>query len=227
MSTVLFVDAENIKLEEEDFMFLKHRFSISEAFLYTSPAQTPTYKKYNQALNIQIKEVMTSTGKNSVDIQIAVDILETLFSGAVERFLVASHDRDFLPVFQKLRLFNKRVIAITSKGLSVKLQPHVDDVFQLSSIDNRFRIIAKALYMRHNRGRLSLTELKKNIKTMNRRKELGEDVFKDLAAFLKESFASHFLVEEGMRGRDKTVYISYNPTGIPQEPLFPHLPADK
>ncbi len=69
-------------------------------------------------------------GKNTADIQIAVDALElALAPNAPDTTVLVSGDRDFVPLVQKLKRYGKRVIGIGISGASSHVLQSVCDSF--------------------------------------------------------------------------------------------------
>lgn len=58
-----------------------------------------------------------ATGKNTADVQLALDALEmTLLESAPDMIVIISGDRDFVPVVQKIKRYGKTVMGIGVKG---------------------------------------------------------------------------------------------------------------
>jgi hypothetical protein len=71
-----------------------------------------------QMNTIEMKQLPTSaSGKNTADINLAVDAIEMALSPAAPHTIVlAAADRDFVPLVQKLRRYGKEVIGIGVRG---------------------------------------------------------------------------------------------------------------
>ena len=69
-------------------------------------------------------------GKNTADIQIAVDALElALTPNAPDIIVLVSGDRDFVPVVQKLKRYGKRVVGIGIEGATSSVLQSLCDSF--------------------------------------------------------------------------------------------------
>lgn len=202
MSCALYVDGENIKLDEGDFMFLQQRFHIDVVYVYTNPKMT----FLTLFTPIKIIEVTASPGKNSVDIQIAVDVIESLYTSEISHYIIASHDRDFIPLYKKIQGAGRKITVVGHENISETIKENVDDICCMSKeIDTKLKVLLKAfLIQKTKRSYLSLTELKKNIKKMNARKQLTEPVFKNLVGYIESTFSHVFQVEK----RQKKTIIS-------------------
>jgi hypothetical protein len=140
--------------------------------------------------------VRTERRKNSIDIQMAIDLIEMSITTDEERFVIASHDRDFIPVFSRLREYGKHVSVIGNDEVSTRVVSCVDEVFFTSTIHDHLKICLRAFLIKDKKNRLSLTEFKKNIKKINGRKCLGTPIFKTIGDYVETAFPLFFLVEK-------------------------------
>jgi len=194
--TVLFVDAENINLMEEDLFYIVYRFGLSDVRVYTTPDVAHKYATFHTCLHLSVVEVRTERGKNSIDIQMAIDIIEMSIATDEERFVIASHDRDFIPVFSRLREYGKHVSVIGNDEVSARVVSCVDEVFLTSAIHDHLKVFLKAFLVKDKKNRLSLTEFKKNIKKIKGRKCLGAAIFKTIGDYVETAFPLFFSVEK-------------------------------
>ena len=79
---------------------------------------------------IEIPQRMGVTRKNSADIKMAVDAIETAYEREyVTTFVICTGDSDFTPLVHKLRELNKKVIGVGVKASTSKLLPPACDEF--------------------------------------------------------------------------------------------------
>lgn len=80
---------------------------------YLSPAKRELYKEVFELVQLP----SDSNGKNTADIQLALDALEIALSPTAPNVIVlASGDRDFVPLANKLRRYKVRVIGVAVEG---------------------------------------------------------------------------------------------------------------
>lgn len=195
MASVLYVDAENIKLYEEDFMFLRNKYDIQQIFIYTNHEQASSCSPtYHPTLPITTCWVSTQSKKNSLDICMSIDIIESVFHHSYAHYLVASHDRDYLSLYKKLETYQKKVTVIGYQPLSPQL--HMIHTEILGQMDPVLRVLLKAFLVQHRRDYLSVTELRKNIKKLNLRKLMPTDDFKNIVSYIENQWSQYFFVQQ-------------------------------
>jgi uncharacterized protein (TIGR00288 family) len=126
----LFIDAENILIGALSGAFphpmaaivdlvRKHGFLMS-AQAYGDWTRRPCqqFLREFQMNTVEMKQLPTSAaGKNTADINLAVDAIEMALSPASpDTIVLAAADRDFVPLVQKLRRYGKEVIGIGVRG---------------------------------------------------------------------------------------------------------------
>ena len=126
----LFIDAENILIGALSGGFPRpiaalmdrvreHGFLMS-AQAYGDWTRHPCqqFLREFQMNTVEMKQLPTSaTGKNTADINLAVDAIEMALSPAApDTIVLAAADRDFVPLVQKLRRYGKEVIGIGVRG---------------------------------------------------------------------------------------------------------------
>jgi hypothetical protein len=73
---------------------------------------------------VELVHVLGRGGKNAVDIRMAIDLVESVFTDLdIDTYLVVSGDRDFLPVIKLLKRRGKSVIALSpSRAMSKEMK---------------------------------------------------------------------------------------------------------
>lgn len=73
---------------------------------------------------VELIHVLGRGGKNAVDIKMAVDLVEMVFTQPhLDTYMIVSGDRDFLPVINVLKRYGKRVIALApSRAMSREMK---------------------------------------------------------------------------------------------------------
>jgi uncharacterized protein (TIGR00288 family) len=138
----LFIDFENIHSEEFDVEVLveklkeRGRLIIKKAYgdwgRFIRVKQTMLF---NSVELVELPQV-GYRGKNSSDIKLTIDALETAFNRPyIDTYVVVSGDSDFTPLISKLRELDKYVIVVSSKENTSKLlKGFCDELIYLSSV---------------------------------------------------------------------------------------------
>ena len=73
---------------------------------------------------VELVHVLGRGGKNAVDIRMAVDLVESVFTDPnIDTYLVVSGDRDFLPVIKMLKKHGKSTVALSpSRAMSKEMK---------------------------------------------------------------------------------------------------------
>lgn len=73
---------------------------------------------------VELVHVLGRGGKNAVDIRMAIDVVEHVFTqSSVDAYLIVSGDRDFLPLVNLLKRHGKKVIALSpSRAMSKEMR---------------------------------------------------------------------------------------------------------
>jgi len=197
MSTVVFVDAENIRLNAEDLLFLWFTYKVDVFRIYTTSSLANHYQNLCLPVHcrLMIMDVSRSSRalKNSIDIHLSIDVIQSVFSESLDRYIIASHDRDFLPLYHTLKSHGKRVVALGLYSLPDSVCKTVDEVILLSKNDVILISLLRAFLLRR-RSYLSLSELKKNLKRLHARREIGS-VFRDLIGTIRLSYPHVFDID--------------------------------
>jgi hypothetical protein len=126
----LFIDAENILVGALSAGFSRPIASLMErvreqGFLMSAEAYgdwtrypCSQFLREFQLNTVEMTQLPTSAaGKNTADINLAVDAIEMALSpSAPDTVVLAAADRDFVPLVQKLRRYGKEVIGIGVRG---------------------------------------------------------------------------------------------------------------
>ncbi len=125
-SIAVFIDVENFARSAEELgipVFLKPiieriredgQIVFSRAYADWSQPRVARHLGEFRDITIEMTEVWTSEyGKNTADMQLAVDALEmALLPSSPSAFVIVSGDRDFVPLVQKIKRYGKTVIGI-------------------------------------------------------------------------------------------------------------------
>ena len=126
----LFIDAENILIGALSGGFprpiaalmdrVREQGFLMSAQAYGDWTRHPClqFLREFQTNTVEMKQLPTSErGKNTADINLAVDAIEMALSPAApDTIVLAAADRDFVPLVQKLRRYGKEVIGIGVRG---------------------------------------------------------------------------------------------------------------
>lgn len=136
----LYIDGENIShgIIENFFIDQKNKElynNIVFSYIYFSERQAQFIsKKYQKIItkrNIQIiKSKEFKKGKNSADIALAVDIIESIFlCPEINHYIIATNDSDFSSVVLKLQKYNKTVSILSNElDISNSLSKYTDNI---------------------------------------------------------------------------------------------------
>ena len=172
------------------------------------------------------------SGKNSADIQIAVDVMEYALRDDLACIALATGDSDFSPLFRRLREMGKQVFGIGPRSAlseSVKsscsrfiyteteTKTTQNEAARASAFDDASDLLEKALKTFDGPANCSaLKSLMLNIDSAFDEKSLG---FKNFNAFVK-AVDNVELIQE-----DKSWFAHYPEIGI--NPELPHEPSQK
>lgn len=85
---------------------------------------------------VELVHVLGRGGKNAVDIRMAIDLVESIYTHPmIDTYVVVSGDRDFLPVINALKRAGKRVVALsTSRAMSKEMKRVCDETATYESL---------------------------------------------------------------------------------------------
>lgn len=138
----LFIDFENFG-EHDDFDArlvverLKERGRLTLKRAYADWGRFARHKRQMLENSIDLIEMPShGQGKNSADIKLVVDALDTAITKSyIDTIVVVSGDSDYTPLISKLREYNKYVIVIGSKGnVSRLLVGYCDELIYYASL---------------------------------------------------------------------------------------------
>lgn len=177
MSSYLIIDAENIRICEEDLIYFIIKYKVDKIIIYFDMEKnniSHSYSDWSFKYNCYLVHVPSIGGKNSVDLQISIDLTEWCITRKeIQSIVLASNDRDFLPLCIKLKNWNKRIIIVAFQKINDTLQ-HVIDDFELignSSVD--LNIILHC-FLLENKNLISIVDLKKLLKKINKKKKMQD-----------------------------------------------------
>lgn len=111
MNIAIFIDGENISYKDYGNILKDIRKSgqVSISNVYLDWTQNQSWKEVTKSLGVTPIQCQKLNGKNSVDLKIAVDIMETLYERQIDLFCILTTDSDFCHIVQKLKSKNKIV----------------------------------------------------------------------------------------------------------------------
>jgi len=119
-----------------------HERSVLIRRCYLNPIAFGKYRRYftQNAFSISDCPPLTQQGKNSTDIHMALDILDTLeHPTRFDEFIIFSGDSDFTPVLLRLRAYDRRTLIMTGAAAAQSYKAASDLVI------NGHRFIAEGL----------------------------------------------------------------------------------
>lgn len=139
----IFIDAENLIIESDkaglafalrpiaDRIREEGQIIFARAYADWMKPQIGRYLREFRQNVIEMTQLPTdAAGKNTADINLAVDALEmALLPSAPDIVVLAAGDRDFVPLVQKIKRYGKAVIGIGVKGSSSRDLTLACDVF--------------------------------------------------------------------------------------------------
>ncbi len=139
----VFIDFENIEPHNIQLQILidklkeKGRLIVKKA--YADWGRYGGRKKEMLESSIELIELPShnARGKNSADIKLVVDALETVFTkDHINTYTIVSGDSDYIPLISKLREYNKYVIIISYDANSTNplIKNYCDELIYYSSI---------------------------------------------------------------------------------------------
>lgn len=111
MNIGIFIDGENISAKEYgrilDDICRYGQISISNIYLDWS--QNTSWLDVSKKFGITPIQCHKINKKNSVDLKLSVDVMETLYERQIDLFCILTTDSDFCHIVQKLKSKNKMV----------------------------------------------------------------------------------------------------------------------
>lgn len=191
MSSFLIIDAENLKISEEELLILLSYFPKIEKILIYCDMEKNNILQHYQDWCLKYPcfmiHVPTLGGKNSVDLQISLDMMEYCLAKKKEilHFIMASHDRDFFPLFAKLKFYGKSVSLVVHKEPAFYPLDLVQECLVLKDIPLLVKNVMKCFLLERDRT-LSISKIKKNLKKLNLKKNVRVHDFQNLSISLQE-----------------------------------------
>lgn len=111
MNVAIFIDGENISSKEYCHILddVRKNGQVSISNVYLDWTENQSWKEVSKNYGITPIQCQKINGKNSVDLKIAVDIMETLYERQIDLFCILTTDSDFCHIVQKLKSKNKIV----------------------------------------------------------------------------------------------------------------------
>ena len=117
MNIAIFIDGENISSKEYKNILedIRKYGRISISNIYLDWTENKSWMDISKNFGITPIQCNKIKGKNSVDLKIAVDIMETIYEKNIDLFCILTSDSDFCHIVQKLKSKNKFVYIYGSK----------------------------------------------------------------------------------------------------------------
>lgn len=152
----LFIDYENFACSPDGLRelieHLSQRGTLVVKRAYADWVKLAGYRQHLLACQIEMIELACAIkGKNSADIRLVVDAMESLFTKPhITTFVIVSADSDFLPLLNRLREQNKRTIVVAgSRNIQPYMRTHCDEFINgdiyLGKSRNKVGILERAL----------------------------------------------------------------------------------
>lgn len=111
MNVAIFIDGENISSKEYCYILddVRKNGQVSISNVYLDWTENQSWKEVSKNYGITPIQCQKINGKNSVDLKIAVDIMEILYERQIDLFCILTTDSDFCHIVQKLKSKNKIV----------------------------------------------------------------------------------------------------------------------
>lgn len=111
MNVAIFIDGENISSKEYCHILddVRKNGQVSISNVYLDWTENQSWKEVSKNYGITPIQCQKINGKNSVDLKIAVDIMEILYERQIDLFCILTTDSDFCHIVQKLKSKNKIV----------------------------------------------------------------------------------------------------------------------
>lgn len=204
MSSCLFIDAENIRITEEDLLYILMECPIHIIFIYFDMEKNNLSQHYIDWIykyNCFLINVPSIGGKNSVDLQMSIDITEwAIKEREMKNIIIASNDRDFYPLCATLKKYKKNITIIAYQKISEFITPLIDSSILLFDIPSDIKIIIHC-FLLERKSVLSFTYIKKLLKKINKKKKMQD--FKNLMVTLGQ-FENIFTIN------DHDIKLSYS-----------------
>lgn len=141
----VFIDFENFARQEQFDAHklierLKERGRLIVKKAYADWGRFAKYKRQMLENSIELTEMPShgQKGKNSADIKLVVDAIETAITKPyIDTFVVVSGDSDYTPLISKLREYNKYVIVVgEERAVSELLKGYCDELIYYATLVN-------------------------------------------------------------------------------------------
>ena len=177
MSSYLIIDAENIRICEEDLIYLIIKYGIDKIIIYFDMEKnniSSHYVDWSFKYNCYLVHVESIGGKNSVDLQISIDLTELCIRNKeIKTILLASNDRDFFPLCKKVKMLQKKVVIIAFQRVNEMMASIIDD-FELIGTHSLDLQIILHCFLLENKTMLSIHFIKKLLKKINKKKRMQD-----------------------------------------------------
>ena len=111
MNIAIFIDGENISSKEYKYILedIRKYGRISISNIYLDWTENKSWMDISKNFGITPIQCHKIKGKNSIDLKIAVDIMETIYEKNIDIYCILTTDSDFCHIVQKLKSKNKIV----------------------------------------------------------------------------------------------------------------------
>lgn len=172
--SILYIDAENIRIREYHLIYIMILYNISKIFVYSDMNKNNLCQHYIDwcfKYNCFLIHVPSIKGKNSVDMQMTIDITEYCLNNNNNNILIASNDRDFTPLCLFLKSKNNHVILIAYDKLDDTIIDIVDDYHLINIIPIDLYFIIQCFIIKFT-NQMTISQIKKLLKKFNKKKKM-------------------------------------------------------
>lgn len=196
-SCYLIIDAENIRIHEEELIYLIIRYHIDTIFVYFDMEKNNIAQHYSDWLfkyPCFLVHVPSIGGKNSVDLQISIDITEwCVRKKEITTIVLASNDRDFFPLCQKLHSLRRRLCLVAQDKINDALLAVIQCHEYLSQIPIDLTILIHCFIL-EQKNKLTIPQIKRMLKKINKKKKMLD--YPQLLMHLTDDWNDIFKVED-------------------------------
>jgi uncharacterized protein (TIGR00288 family) len=157
MNIGIFIDGENISAKEYSYILedIRRHGRISISNIYLDWTENKSWLEVSKNFGVTPIQCNKINKKNSVDLKLTVDIMETLYEREIDLFCILTTDSDFCHIVQKLKSKNKMVyiygygnlvnhslLSICNQFINIK---NLTNNVNKSDIDKYWEIIQKCI----------------------------------------------------------------------------------
>jgi hypothetical protein len=144
-TSLLVIDAENIRIREEELLIIKTLHRIDKILIYLDMQKNNICQHYMSWIykyNAFFIHVPSLTNKNSVDLKISIDMTEmAIKQHRLKKIFIASNDKDFIPLYLFLKKYKKKVYIIAYNEACKDICKYIKNLIILTQFDRELKTI--------------------------------------------------------------------------------------